>query len=320
MKTFFKVFAISFLCFTVTMGAGLWAFSKFYHAQEKETESIEVVENEEKQEENKGEDIKQYQTELEKLIHESSRTNILLLGMEGVRTDTIVLASFDKKSKNLDLISVPRDTYYERREYRAADKQKINAVYGDSGIKGTKRAISEVLNIPIDYYVKVTYKGVEKIVDSLGGVEVNIPVKMDYDDPYDKPPLHIHFNKGRQVLNGKNAVKFLRFRKGNKGGGYPDGDLGRMKAQQQFMKNALKKAFGFRLPVVANTVVQYVDTDIPLSQIAILAKDAVGMDMENIEAYSLPGEAIMKKLSYFIPDEDEVEELMKQIYKRGKEE
>ncbi|WP_129600887.1 LCP family protein [Anaerophilus nitritogenes] len=320
MKTFLKIFVISFLLFTVTIGSGLWAFSKFYHAQEKEVELIEIVESEENEGEKKEENIEKFKTELEKLIDESSRVNILLLGMEGPRTDTIVLASFDKKNKNLDLVSVPRDTYYERKQYRAADKQKINAVHGDLGVKGTKRAVSDVLGVPIDYHVKVTYKGVERIVDSLGGVEVNIPIKMDYDDPYDKPPLHIHFNKGRHVLNGKDSVKFLRFRKTNNGGGYPDGDLGRMKAQQQFMKNALKKAFGFRLPVVVNTVVQYVDTDIPLSEIAILAKDAVGMSMENIEAYSLPGEAITKKLSYFIHDKDEVEELMKQIYKRGKKE
>lgn len=316
MKTFLKIFAIAFLCFAVAMGAGMWAFFKYYDAsdhvaadKEEEDTPVDIVDSEkDKEEEDK-------RSQLERLIEKSKRTNILLLGMEGPRTDTIIFASFDPESKKLDLLSIPRDTYYERKGHPSADKKKINAVYGDEGAKGTMAAVSNVLQgVPIDYYVKVTYQGVERIVDSLGGVKVNIPMDMDYDDIYDHPPLHIHLQKGTQVLNGKKAVQFLRFRKNNDGGGYPDGDLGRMKAQQQFVKAALEKVFSFRLPVVANTVFKYVKTDMPLTDIVIMAKDAVGMSKDHVTTYSLPGKAVYNGVSYFLYDKDETKKLMTEIY------
>lgn len=321
MKNFLKIFAIAFVCFIVALGAGWWAFSKFYTpptdlvvSEQGKKEPISIVDS------NKEQEIEK-KTELEKLIETSKRTNVLLLGMEGPRTDTIVFASFDPESKNLDLVSIPRDTYYPRKEYKAADQKKINAVYGNEGIDGTIRAVSNVLeDVPIHYYVKVTYKGVERIVDSLGGVKVNIPIDMDYDDPYANPPLSIHLKKGTKELSGKDSIKFLRFRKGNNGGGYPDGDLGRIKAQQQFMRAALGKALGFKLPVVANTVVKYVQTNMELSDIGVMAKNAIGMKKENLKAYSLPGKASTQKhVSYFLHDKDNVEKLIKEIYNRGKE-
>ncbi|MBF8983642.1 LCP family protein [Lutibacter sp. B2] len=315
MKTFLKVFCIAFICFMVAMSAGVWGFSKYYS----ESDSDASIDSEENKEDIKYEEFDN-RSELKKMMDESKRINVLLLGMEGPRTDTIIFASFDPESKNVDLVSIPRDTYYERRQYRDPAEQKINAVYGDDGVEGITKAVRKVLgDVPIHYYASVTYKGVERIVDSLGGVEVNIPMNMKYDDPYDKPPLHIDFKKGPKVLNGKTAIQFLRFRKGNNGGGYPDGDLGRNKAQQEFIKSALGKALGFRLPVVANTVVKYVKTDIPLSKIASIAKDAVGMKRENVKTYSIPGKAVMQnRLSYFMHDKDQIEELTKEIYSGGK--
>ncbi|MCT4620694.1 MAG: LCP family protein [Marinisporobacter sp.] len=322
MKTFLKIFAIAFLCFIVAIGAGWWAFSKFYKepadvvvSDQGKNENVEIVDSNGKEE---VKEEKEEKSELEKLIENSKRVNVLLLGMEGARTDTIVFASFDAESKNADLISVPRDTYHARKGHNTPEKKKINAAYGDDGVEGTMSAVGDVLGgVPIHHYVKVTYSGVERIVNSLGGVKVNIPMDMDYDDNYAKPPLHIHLKKGTQVLDGKHAIQFLRFRKSNNGGGYPDGDLGRIKAQQQFMKAAMGKALGFRLPVVANTVFKYVKTDMDLSDIGVLAKNAIGMKMENLKAYSLPGKATNQNhLSYFLHDEEETEKLMKEIYSR----
>ncbi|TCO71377.1 LCP family protein [Marinisporobacter balticus] len=321
MKSFLKIFSIAFVCFVVAIGAGLWAFSKFYNpstdvvvSDEGKKESMSIVDSNKELE-------TEAKSELEKLIENSKRKNMLLLGMEGARTDTIMFASFDPESKNLDLVSIPRDTYYSRKGHSAADKKKINAVYGDEGTDGTIRAISDVLEgVPIDYYVKITYSGVERIVNSLGGVNVNIPIDMDYDDPYAEPPLHIHLKKGEQVLDGKHALQFLRFRKSNNGGGYPDGDLGRIKAQQQFMKASLGKVLSFKLPVVANTVIKYVKTNMDLSDIGVMAKNAIGMTKGNLKTYSLPGKSTTQNhASYFLHDQDAVENLMKEIYRSGKE-
>ncbi len=314
MKAFIKIFVIAFVSFALAMGAGLWSFTKFYQptsgqnelAEETSSpiEMIDTVDAQEPQTE---------KSELEKKIEESKRVNVLLLGMEGPRTDTIVLASFDPVAKKLDLISIPRDTYYARKGYNTADKKKLNAVYGDTGAEGTMEAVGELLaGIPIHHYVKVTYTGVERIVDSLGGVKVNVPFDMVYDDPYDTPPLHINIPKGTQVLKGKNAIHFLRFRKD-----YPDGDLGRIRAQQQFMKAAMGKVFSFRLPVVANTVFKYVKTDMTLSEILLLAGDAVGMTRESIQTYGMPGKATEKGVSYFLHDVDGAKKLVIDMYNDG---
>jgi LCP family protein required for cell wall assembly len=312
MKAFLKIFVIAFISFALAMGAGLWSFSKFYEPSSEQNElaeanssNIEVIDTVEAQE------PQTEKSELEKRIEESKRVNVLLLGMEGPRTDTIVLASFDPVAKKLDLISIPRDTYYARKGYNTADKKKLNAVYGDTGAEGTMEAVGELLaGIPIHHYVKVTYTGVERIIDSLGGVKVNVPFDMIYDDPYDTPPLHINIPKGTQVLKGKNAVHFLRFRKD-----YPDGDLGRIRAQQQFMKAAIGKVFSFRLPVVANTVFKYVKTDMALPEILVLAGDAVGMTRENVQTYGLPGKATEKGISYFLHDVDAAKQLISEMYK-----
>ncbi|MBB6218451.1 LCP family protein required for cell wall assembly [Anaerosolibacter carboniphilus] len=312
MKAFLKIFAITFVSFVLAMGAGLWGFSKFHESSSVQTElgeennsNVDIIDTVEAQE------PVVEKSELEKLIEESKRVNVLLLGMEGPRTDTIVLASFDPVAKKVDLISIPRDTYYARKGYNTADKKKLNAVYGDTGAEGTMAAVSELLaGIPVHHYVKVTYTGVERIVDSLGGVKINVPFDMKYDDPYDTPPLHINIPKGTQVLKGKDAVHFLRFRKD-----YPDGDLGRIRAQQKFMKAAMGKVFSFRLPVVANTVFKYVKTDMALSEILVLAGDAVGMNLESIQTHGLPGKATEKGVSYFLHDGDAAKQLVSEIYK-----
>lgn len=323
MKAFLKIFLIAFVSFVLAMGAGLWTFTKFYSAPAGQTKndhgedfsSIEVVDTAEEEE------PEAEKSQLKKLIEESKRVNVLLLGMEGPRTDTIVLASFDPTKGKLDLISIPRDTYYPRKGHPGADKKKINAVYGDEGIEGTMAAVRDLLaGIPIDRYVKVTYTGVERIVDSLGGVKVHVPIDMAYDDPYDIPPLHIRISKGTQVLKGKEAIHFLRFRKGNDGAGYPDGDLGRIRAQQQFMKAAMDKVLSFRLPVVANTVFKHVKTNMSLSEILLYAKDAVGMTRNDIQTYSLPGKATEKGPSYFLHDIDGTEKLIIEIYQKSHEE
>lgn len=252
----------------------------------------------------------------EYMFKHSNRKNVLLLGMEGARTDTIMVASFDPDLKKVDLISIPRDTYYPRKDNHSADKKKINAVYYDENVTGCEDAVSNLLlGMPIDYYVKVKYNGVEKVVDSLGGVPVYVPMNMKYDDPYDKPPLHINIKKGKQTLLGKQAIQFLRFRKNNDGTGYPDGDIGRISTQQDFMKAAFKKTLSHRLPVVANTVAKYVTTDIPFTEIASMAASAVGMSTDDLSTHSLPGEPVYSEgLSFYLPNVEETAAMIESIY------
>ncbi|WP_069650642.1 LCP family protein [Caloranaerobacter ferrireducens] len=322
MKQFLKVFTIAFFCFVLAIGAGVFTFMKFYDANAATQEDLKNVDNNDTEDNSdSSNDNSKSLDPFKKAIQESKRINILLLGLEGPRTDTIIFASFDPVTKKVDLISIPRDTYFYRLGYEEADKRKINAVYGDAGVKGTMKAVEAVLGgVPIHHYVKVTYSGVEKIVDSLGGVEVDVPFDMVYDDPTAKPPLHINLKKGRQILNGEKAVQFLRFRQNNdKTVGYPDGDLGRIRAQQQFIKSAVKKALSFRLPVVAQTCFKYIKTDMSLTDTLLYVSKAIGIKIEDVSMTTLPGRAIYKsidgkRVSYFAYDSKQIRELMMKLY------
>lgn len=256
------------------------------------------------------------------MFSKSHRANILVLGDNDGLTDTIMLASYDLENQRLDVISIPRDTYYARTKYKSAAAQKINAVYGSEGAVGTAKAVSDILlGIPINYYAVIEFSDVEKIVDEIGGVPMDIPnIKnkggMYYNDPKDKPPLKIAIPEGHQILDGEHAVQFLRFRKG-----YPQGDIGRVKAQQEFIKSAVKQAIGPNFPEVVKTGLEEIDSDITLGMATKIATKAIGLDAENMTTYLVPGgPKNVNGASYWFVDEVEVGELIESIYNPIEEE
>lgn len=245
---------------------------------------------------------------------DSKRANVLLLGVNGGLTDTIMLVSFDIDNKKVAVISIPRDTYYERKGYNGLAEKKLNAAYKGNPVN-TAKAVSKLLcGMPINYYAVIEYDGVEKIVDSMGGVPMDIPNiqkkgGMYYNDPYDTPPLKIAIPAGQQTLDGKHAVQFLRFRHG-----YAEGDLGRVKAQQEFVKSAFRQCIGLSLPSVAKTVFQNVDSDITLGTAIGLASKAVGISGDSISTYTLPNNPDPEPPFYVYPDKDKTEDMIRQIY------
>lgn len=241
---------------------------------------------------------------------EKNRVNVLLLGVNAGLTDTIMVASFDMDAKHVDLISIPRDTYYHRDGFNSEAENKINAAYKKNPVN-TAKAVSELLlGMPINYYAVIKYEGVERIVDSMGGVPMTIRKGgMHYKDPYDKPPLVIAIPEGEQLLNGKQAVQFLRYRKG-----YVEGDLGRVKAQQEFMKSAFRQSLGFDLPKVAKTVIQNVDSDLTLGMATKIASKAVGVSGDDITTYMLPNYPQPEAPFYVIADAEKTADMINEIY------
>lgn len=317
MKHFIKVFSIAFLCFALAIGAGIFTYVKYQDVHADNRDINDGSDNEDSNSNSNNEQDDEPKDPLQRAIKNSKRINVVLLGLEGPRTDTIIFASFDPITKKADMISIPRDTYFYRKGFEESDKRKINAVYGDAGVKGTMKAIENVLGgVPVHHYVSVSYTGVEKIVDSLGGVEVNVPFHMEYRDPTAKPPLYIDVPAGKQVLKGEKAVQFLRYRKSNDGKvGYPDGDLGRIRAQQQFMKSAIRKALSFRLPAVINTCYKYVKTDISLHEALLYVKDVIGITTADISMSMLPGDAGYRNgVSYYFHDPNQIRQLMMELY------
>ena len=251
-----------------------------------------------------------YGTSVGKAASNMKRFNILLVGLENQRTDTIIAISYDTESKTADLISLPRDTYLPRNADEDAEFKKINAIYAQEGIEGLTIRVQELLGIPIEKYAVIDYEAVIACVDLIGGVEVNVPFHMEYSDPYDDPPLYIDISEGVQLLNGEQSLKFLRYRKG-----YDNQDLGRIEAQQQFIKSAVKKALGFQLPAVIKEAYSHIETNIRVSDLLNLASDLVGFSTDNINTNILPGmETPLEGLSFYVPDEEGIKNLVYSLY------
>lgn len=308
MKIFLKTFVTGFLIFTILLVPIQWGLSlvgniRLFSGTENLMDEMPAL-------------VDQNSPFFE-AFKDKNRVNILVLGVNHGMTDTIMLGSYDLDAKQVDVISIPRDTYYAREEANSAAAMKINAIYSVDKAVGTAAAVSDVLmGMPINYYVIVDYAVVKKVVDSMGGVPMDITFHMHYNDPYDDPPLKIDIPEGYQVLNGDKSVEFLRFRKGSGGyAGYPEGDIGRIKAQQVFVKSAFRQALGFSLPKVVKTTLDNVDSDLPLGMATKLAANAVGLDGEDMQTVMIPGESGTKNgLSYWFPDEDGIEEMLTQIY------
>ena len=251
-----------------------------------------------------------YGTLVGKAASNMKRVNILLAGLENKRTDTIMVISYNIESKTADIISLPRDTYLPRNADDDPELKKINAVYAQEGIEGLTLRIQELLGIPIEKFVVIDYEAVIACVDLIGGVEVNVPFHMEYTDPYDDPPLYIDISEGMQLLDGEQSLKFLRYRKG-----YDNQDLGRIEAQQQFIKSAVKKALGFQLPAVIKEAYSHIETNINVSVLLSLAGDLVGFSTDNINTNILPGmETTLEGLSFYIPDEEGIKNFVYSLY------
>lgn len=331
MKFYIKLFVICLLGFSVLF-FGIWNFFiKSADIDEEITAVPDVIEDvvvtlpgseveDETDTDDKDEAPVVTKSPLEILVEDSDRVNFVVFAHDGSRADTIMFASFDPSDQLLDIISVPRDTYWLVEGYtERADHKKINAVYGHKGdkggSKGLKQEIANMMGVPVHYYVKFNYDGAEAVVDVLGGVEVDVPFDMKYDDVWAEPELHIDIKAGTQVLDGKNAVDYLRWRQNNDDIA-STGDLPRIDRMQAFIKDALKKSMSLKLPSVVSTGIQFVQTDIAANLAISYADDAVGMSFENIVTHDLPGEAPPKS-SYFIGDPAEIEKLLVEIYSKG---
>jgi len=306
LKYFFKVFFTSLICFVLIIAGGIYIYSE---KNVDATDIFNIITG--KTEENPND------TPLEKAILKKGRINILLLGLEHERTDTIMVASYDTKAKEVDIISIPRDTYCERDGFVNSANNKINSVYTVKGIEGLEEMVKSITGITVDKYITIDYDGVRAAVDAVDGVEVEVPFHMRYSDPYSDPPLDIDISEGKQVIYGDKAMEFLRFRKTNYKGysGYAEGDLGRIEAQQGFVKSAIKKALSFKLPKVISEVYPYVSTDLSLAESTSLGVSSIGMSTENVTFHVLPGDTETRNgLSFYVANPDEVLNMIYEIY------
>ena len=225
----------------------------------------------------------------------------LLLGVADIGgTDTIMLGVFDTNNKTASLISIPRDTvvYYNGRY------QKINATYA-GGTEAVAGAVHDLLGVPVDYWVSVNLKAFSSIVNQIGGVYFNVPVDMDYDDPYQN--LSIHIKAGYQLLDGKKAEGVMRCRSC-----YANADIGRSATQRAFLAALAKQTITLsnvtKVTSLINILNTYVESDMPLNVMVYFGTQAVGMDLDSaLETGGLAGEWINP---YWELDDDAILELV----------
>ena len=200
--------------------------------------------------------------------------------------DTNILVGFDAKSQAITCVSIPRDTGV----YIDGKSRKINYAYGKGGMSLMADTVSDALGIPVDFTVEVSLKAFVKLVDEIGGVDFDIPLNMDYDDPYED--LHIHFSKGMRHLDGTDALKVVRFRHNNDGSGYGTEDIGRIGTQQAFLKEVFRKMLANPQKITGYVRIfsEYVKTDLALSELAWFGEQALVMGMDKLSFATLPGE------------------------------
>ena len=233
----------------------------------------------------------------------------LICGIDNAaeNTDAILLFNYDVKSNEAAFLQIPRDTYVRcemhtgrlnaalamiRNDIRAANPKMTSSDLLCTSLSEVVELLEKTLCIQIDGYAHVDLAGFRGIVNAIGGVYMDVPYAMDYEDPYQN--LKIHLEPGWQLLDGTKAEMFVRFRSG-----YVQADIGRIDAQKIFMTALFKQLKNnlsvSKVPALAEQVIKYVTTDVPLADIIIYAKELLGVDMGNISMMTLHGTARQTK-------------------------
>ncbi len=225
--------------------------------------------------------------------------NFLVMGRDKValNTDVMMIIHFDVASGDMAVMQIPRDTCAM---YNGAHR-KLNSIFGtfynDAQTNGAKDPESEALAtftgfleqnlcIGIDFSAIMNLDGFVNIVDAIGGVELDVPFNMNYEDK--AQGLYIHLNKGRQTLTGKMAEQFVRFR-----GTYWNGDLGRVNIQKIFLAafiQEIKSDFSVETAyTLVEQCIKYVKTDISLADCVYFVKQLLLIDLSDVTMITAPG-------------------------------
>jgi LCP family protein required for cell wall assembly len=226
-------------------------------------------------------------------------------------SDVMLLVRFDPQTERVTVLSIPRDTQVTMDGFGVI---KINAANINGGPAASARLVSELLNgVQIDRYVRVNIGGVQKLIDALGGVTVNVPKNMKYTD--ETQHLFIDLKQGRQHLNGDQTLQLLRYRHDS------EGDLGRIERQQMVMRALMEQSLNpttlARFPQIISVIQSHLDSNLSVEELLALAGFAVKTNRSNVQMLTVPGHFNgngRHEVSYWVPEHRRIREMIAQYF------
>jgi LCP family protein required for cell wall assembly len=219
------------------------------------------------------------------------RINILLLGGDSrgikstsyARSDTMMVVSIDPADKSTHLFSLLRDTYVK---IPGKGSNRINSAITSDGPLLSMETVSNLMDIPIHYYVYTDFEGFISLIDAIGGVEFEVDKNMRRVDNADDPRYNIKLEKGLQQMDGLTALQYVRYRSDALS------DFSRADRQRKFLSaiaNKMKSTTSlFKLPLVLNSIAPYIKTDIPPGDLLKLAKLGLKLDTTQLTGIQIP--------------------------------
>ncbi|WP_100333200.1 LCP family protein [Bacillus alkalisoli] len=224
---------------------------------------------------------------------------------DSARTDAIMVATFNRKDKSVKMLSIPRDSYVMQPDRGTYDK--INHAHAFHGIDGVVNTVEDLLDIPVDYYVRMNFTAFIEVVEALGGIEVDVPISFTEMDSHDRKNA-ISLEKGVQVINGEEALALARTRK-------LDNDIERGKRQQLIVQGIIKEAasvssitsYGNVIDALGNNIT----TNMRFSQLVALHDYALGLSTESL---SISGQdSRINGVYYYQLDEQSLAEVKREL-------
>lgn len=238
--------------------------------------------------------------------------NLLILGTDRRendkgRADTVMVVFFDQKNNEMKILSMPRDTYVRIPGY---GRNKLGHAYAYGGSELIKETVENLLDIPLNGYVELDFAGFADVVDVLGGIRVDVEKRMYY------PQEKIDLQPGPQVLNGEDALAYVRYR--SDGGG----DIMRIQRQQKFLRElagqTLQLKTVLKLPQLVREVNESVRTDLSITRMLALARIAQKVDPAQMEAAMLPGTPMrINGADCWDPDLEKKDALVEEFFARN---
>jgi polyisoprenyl-teichoic acid--peptidoglycan teichoic acid transferase len=200
------------------------------------------------------------------------------------RSDTNIAVAVDLLTKNVSVVSIPRDLWVD---IPKDGYGKLNEAYADAGPQRTEATLVQNFGMPaFDYYVVLNINATKSIVDAIGGVDIDVEKDMDYDDSWGQ--LHIHLKKGMQHLDGDQTVGYIRFRHD------PEGDFGRMRRQRQVVQILVHRlkdpSITAHVPALVDVFRRNVRTDMPYPRMLELALGMRDLTPQMVHESEIPAD------------------------------